>query len=98
VSEEIKIVIYLKEDKAIIGVSKPDCDPIFRTAGGDLAGVLEETRVVVAEATAIWNTTPRYPKCESKLPSQETPPARTTSVTRQTQTTPKKEQKQRTLF
>jgi hypothetical protein len=92
VSDELKIVIYLKGDEAVIGISKPDCDPIFRKAGGNLAEILEATRVMVAQAAIIWRTSPRYPKCESKLPSQDTPAPRTTTTTRQTTPAPKKDQ------
>lgn len=91
-SDEIKIVIKLKGDAATIGISKPGCDPIFRTAEGGLGAIMTRAGEMVAEAAAIWNTNPRYPKCETKLPSQETPPARTTT-TRQTQAAPKKDQK-----
>lgn len=90
-SDEVKIVINLKGDAATIGISKPNCDPIFRTAEGGLGAVMTQAGELVAEANAIWDSTPRYPKCESKLPSQETPPARTTT-TRATQAAPKKDQ------
>jgi len=90
-SDEIKVVINLKGDAATIGVQKPDCDPVFRTAEGDLGAVMTRAGELVTEANAIWDANPRYPKCETKLPSQETPPARTTT-TRQTQTAPKKDQ------
>jgi len=91
VSDEIKIVINLKGDAATIGISKPNCDPIFRTAEGGLGAVMTRAGELVAEASAIWEANPRYPRCESKLPSQETPPARTTT-TRQAQAAPKKDQ------
>lgn len=74
-SEERKIIIYLKGDAAIIGIQKPGCDPIFRTADGTLGAVMTRAGELVAEAESIWVTSPLYPRCESKLPSQEAPAA-----------------------
>jgi len=79
VSDEVKIIINLKGDAATIGVQKPGCDPIFRTAEGGLGAVMTRAGKLVAEAETIWATAPLYPKCESKLPSQETPPPAATS-------------------
>lgn len=90
----IKIVINLKGDKINAGISKPNCDPIFRT--GDMS-LLPRIGDLVAEANTIWSTKPRYPRCESKLPSQEPAPARTTTPGRQTTTTAANKE-QRALF
>ena len=91
-SDEIKIVINLKGDAATIGIQKPNCDPIFRSAEGGLGAVMTRAGELVAEATALWNASPRYPRCETKLPSQETPPARTTPMRQSTAAPQKKEQ------
>jgi len=70
--EEIKIVINLKGDAATIGISKPGCDPIFRTAEGGLGAVMTCAGELVAEANAIWDSNPRYPKSDFK---PEPPPS-----------------------
>jgi hypothetical protein len=91
VSDELKIVIYYKGDKATVGISKPDCDPILGTIEGDLPDVLDHIPGLVEEAKDTWSTTPRFKKFEGKLPSQDTSATRTTT-TRQTTTPPKKDQ------
>ena len=90
-SDELKIVIYYKGDKATIGISKPDCNPILGTIEGDLPDVLDHIPGLVEEAKDTWSTTPRFKKFEGKLPSQDTLATRTTT-TRQTTTPPKKDQ------
>ena len=70
-SEEVKIVISLKEQAASIGVQKPDCDPVFSRVEGDLPAVLESVPGLVEEAQRSWDSNPRNPKCETPL----TPPA-----------------------
>jgi hypothetical protein len=92
VSDELKIVIYYKGDKATVGISKPDCDPILGTIEGDLPDVLDHIPGLVEEAKDTWSTTPRFKKFEGKLPSQDTPAPRTTTTTRQTTPAPKKDQ------
>jgi len=72
-SEEIKVVVALKENRGSIGVQSPDCDPIFLTFEGDLGLALERVPGLVAEARQRWESNPRYPKCETPLPSQAPP-------------------------
>ena len=87
-SEEVKIVITLKGQAASIGVQKPDCDPIFSKVEGDLPAVLESVPGLVEEAQTSWESNPRYPKCETPLPSQAVPPPQPRSEPRSTSSQP----------
>lgn len=73
-SEEIKIVISLKEDSATIGIQKHDCDPVFVRVEGDLPAVIAGIPALVDEARIKWDSNPRNPKCETSL-APPTPPA-----------------------
>lgn len=86
-SEEIKVVITLKGDRGAIGVMAPDCDPVLVTLEGGLESALERVPGLVEEARQRWAESPRYPKCESPLPSQ-TPPPSTPARTPQRQAAP----------
>jgi hypothetical protein len=98
VSEEVKLVINFKGDTATIGVSKPNCDPIFRSVIGNLGEVLDQIAPMMVEAGQQWGSNPRYPRCESKLPSQEAPPPKPATTTRQTTTAAPKKKEQTVLF
>jgi len=83
-SDEMKIVIVLKGDRGAVGVQAQNCDPIFATMQGDLNAILERVPGLVAEAKQRWESNPRYPKCESPLPTPQTPtPAVRTTPQRQ---------------
>lgn len=58
---ELKVVIILKADKAMLGVQSPDCDPVYKTMEGDLSAVLQVVPTLVAEAKLKWTAAPRYP-------------------------------------
>ncbi|MCK4299479.1 MAG: hypothetical protein KAX80_08095 [Planctomycetes bacterium] len=73
-SEEIKVVIILKDNRGSIGVQAPDCDPALEVFEGSLQAALERVPGLTEEALSRWAETPRYPKCESPLPSQKQPP------------------------
>ena len=70
---ELKVVIILKADRAMLGVQSPDCDPVYKTMEGDLAAVLQVVPTLVAEAKQKWTAAPRYPKAD--LPKPVAPPA-----------------------
>lgn len=72
-SQEMKIVITLRENRGAIGIQSPDCDPLFSTFEGSLEQALEMVPGLVAEAQQKWDENPRYPKCEHPLPSQAVP-------------------------
>jgi len=82
---ELKVVIILKTNKVLLGVQSPDCDPVYKTMEGDLAGVLQVVPTLVAEAQLKWTASPRYPKADLPKPIA---PAATTSSTA-SKTTPK---------
>ena len=46
---ELKVVIILKADRAMLGVQSPDCDPVYKTMEGDLAAVLQVVPTLVLE-------------------------------------------------
>jgi len=75
---ELKVVIILKANKAMLGVQSPDCDPVYKTMEGDLASVLQVVPTLVAEAKLKWTAAPRYPKADLPKPVA---PATTTSST-----------------
>ena len=74
---ELKVVIILKADKAMLGVQSPDCDPVYKTMEGDLAAVLQVVPALVADAKLQWAAAPRYPKADLPKPVV---PATTTST------------------
>ena len=75
---EIKVVIVAKDDRSMVGVQSPDCDPIMSTVEGGLSAALERVPSLVAEAEQQWDSNPRYPK--ATLP--EEPKEEKTVVTR----------------
>ena len=77
-ASELKVVIILKANKAMLGVQSPDCDPVYKTMEGDLAAVLQVVPVLVAEAKLKWTASPRYPKAD--LPKPVIPATTTTST------------------
>jgi hypothetical protein len=77
-ASELKVVIILKANKAMLGVQSPDCDPVYKTMEGDLAAVLQVVPALVAEAKLQWAAAPRYPKAD--LPKPVAPATTTTSA------------------
>ena len=73
---ELKVVIILKANRAMLGVQSPDCDPVYKTMEGDLAAVLQVVPVLVADAKLQWAAAPRYPKAD--LPKPVVPATTTT--------------------
>ena len=76
-ASELKVVIILKANKAMLGVQSPDCDPVYKTMEGDLASVLQVVPTLVAEAQLKWTAAPRYPKAD--LPKPVASPATATT-------------------
>ena len=77
-STELKVVIIMKANRVLLGVQSPDCDPVYKTMEGDLAGVLQVVPKLVAEAQLKWAAAPRYPKAD--LPKPVAPPPTVTST------------------
>ena len=76
-TDEMKVVIILKGNRAMVGVQSPDCDPIFTPVEGDLAAALAEVPALVDSANAKWDANPRYPKADLPEPPPAPTPART---------------------
>jgi len=71
---ELKVIVTLKGDRGSIGISAPQCDPVFTIFEGGLQTALERLPGLVEEARSRWAQSPRYPKCQAPLPSQVQPP------------------------
>ena len=77
---ELKVVIILKGNKAMLGVQSPDCDPVYKTMEGDLASILLVIPALVADSKLQWAAAPRYPKAD--LPKSVVPATTTTPAAR----------------
>jgi hypothetical protein len=66
-SEELKIVIVLKESRASVGIQGSECDPVLSLVNGTLPEILAAVPALVDQAHAQWTSGKRYPKCETKL-------------------------------
>ena len=75
---ELKVVIILKANRAMLGVQSPDCDPVYKTMEGDLAAVLQVVPTLVDDARLKWSAAPRYPKAD--LPKPVAPVTTNTSA------------------
>jgi len=76
-ANEMKVVIILKDDRAMVGVQSPNCDPVYKTMEGSLATVLKKVPALVAEAKQQWAANPLYPKADLPKPAPSPTPART---------------------
>jgi len=81
-TNELKIIIVMKDDRIMLGVQSPNCDPVITTMDGTLDSVLELVPSKVAEAKLKWETNPRYPKADLPEPAPTPTPARTPTATR----------------
>ena len=77
-SNELKVVIILKDDKIMLGVQSPDCDPLYTTLKGTLAAALKRVPKLVNEAKQKWSASPRNPN--ANLPTPAPTPARTSAA------------------
>ena len=78
--EQLKIVINLRDDKLMVGVQSPDCDPVYTTLKGTLAAALKQIPKLVKDAKEKWSDNPRYPEANLPKPEPLPAPARTTSA------------------
>ena len=61
-SEELKVVLSIRGNRATIGVQQPSADPHIEVFDDpDLFGLADEFPAVVARARARWEEEPRYP-------------------------------------
>ncbi|MFH1031085.1 MAG: hypothetical protein V1767_00740 [Chloroflexota bacterium] len=76
---EFKLVIQVKDTKAIIGISAPDADPIFQTAEGNIPEILGTAAELIETAQEKWKTVKKNPTID--LPKPVTPPAPAAPIT-----------------
>lgn len=70
-SNELKIVIIKRDDRMMLGVQSPDCDPVYETFEGTLAAALKRVPKLVEEAKARWEISKLNPKCETPMPQEQ---------------------------
>ena len=64
-TEELKVVVSIRGDRATIGVQQPSADPHIESFDDlDLAGLALEVPAVIERARARWEEEPRYPAYE----------------------------------
>ncbi len=76
---ELKVVIVMKGESAMLGVLTTDCDPVYTTITGDLTAALQRVPTLVDEAKKKWTTSRLYPK--ANLPEPPPTPAPTRHTT-----------------
>ena len=68
-SEELKVVLSIRNGRATIGVQRPSADPHIESFDDpDLFGLADQFPAVVARARARWEEEPRYPAYEKPTP------------------------------
>ena len=68
-SEDLKVVVSIKGNRATIGVQQPAADPNIESFDdGDLSGLAQEVPAVIARARAKWEEAPKYPTDERPAP------------------------------
>ena len=71
-SEDLKVVVSIKDGRATIGVQQPSSDPHIETFDdSDLSGLTQEVLPVIERARAKWEDEPKYP-----AHARPSPPAR----------------------
>ena len=69
-TEELKVVVSIRGDRATIGVQQPSADPHIESFDDlDLVGLVQEVPAVVERARARWEDEPMYPAHERPAPS-----------------------------
>lgn len=59
--ENLKVVIQIKDDRALVGVQGGDTDPALEPVQGDLAAILAQVPALLERARARWASTPKNP-------------------------------------
>lgn len=72
---ELKLVVNIKDERAVIGVQSPTRDPYFTTATGDFKTVLAATEEAIAAAKEKWKTAPKNPAITIPQPAAKEAPA-----------------------
>lgn len=78
---ELKVIIIMRNDRYMLGVQSPDCDPVYTTMTGDLNAVLQMVPGFITEAKLKWAERPRYPKADLPQPSPSPAPVRQPAAT-----------------
>ena len=61
-TEDLKVVMSIKDGRATIGVQQPSSDPHIEPVDAtDLSGLTQEVLAVVERARARWEDVPKYP-------------------------------------
>jgi len=81
-TNEMKVVIIIKDANILLGVQSPDCDPVYKTVKGTMAVALKQVPVLVKEAKEKWATAPLYPKADLPEPPPSQAPARTPAASK----------------
>ena len=78
-SEDLKVVLSIKDGRATIGVQQPSSDPHIESFDDpDLAGLAGRVSEVLERASAKWEDEPKYPTHERPAsPARRRPPPRT---------------------
>ena len=64
-SDELKVVVSMKGDRAIIGVQRPSSDPYIESFDDDdVSGLALKVPAVIERARAHWEEAPRHPVYE----------------------------------
>lgn len=63
--EELKIVIQIKGDRALVGIQQKDTDPVLEPLEAvSLEEILAAVPTILARAREQWQSSPRRPKYE----------------------------------
>ena len=68
-SDDLKVVVSIKDGRATIGVQQPSSDPHIETFDDlDVSGLTQEVSAVVERARAKWEEAPKHPAHERPAP------------------------------
>ncbi len=79
-SNELKVVINMKDDRMMLGVQSPECDPVYEMFTGTLAAALKRIPKLISAAKEKWATSPRYAKANLPTPEPRPAPARASTT------------------
>ena len=76
-SEDLKVVVSIKNGRATIGVQRSSSDPHIESfEDADLSGLTQEIPAVIERARAKWEDQPKYPAHERPAPPARRRPRR----------------------
>ena len=68
-SEDLKVVLSIKDDRATVGVQQPSSDPHIESFDdAELIGLVQELPAIVERARTKWENEPKYPTHERPAP------------------------------